>query len=92
MVLVAMGTTRVRMQVKVMTAGSRMVEMQHECLRRDKIKKIKIEQKNKPKIKGGIVLGQWHLWNISECFILNIWSTLESFRSGFCTHSIYYTG
>lgn len=50
MVLVAMGTTRVHMQVKIMTAGSRMVEMQHECLRRDKIK-IKIELKKKEKLK-----------------------------------------
>lgn len=42
MVLVAMGTTQVRMQGKIVTAGSRMVEMQHECLRHDKIQ-IKIE-------------------------------------------------
>lgn len=49
MVLVAMGTTRVRMQVKVMTAGSRMVEMQHECLRRDKIKKNKNRTKKQTK-------------------------------------------
>lgn len=91
MVLVAMGTTQVRMQGKIVTAGSRMVEMQHECLRHDKIQ-IKIEPIKKKKEKGGIVLGQWHLWNISESFILNIWSTRESFRSGFCTHFIYYTG
>lgn len=48
MVLVAMGTTRVRMQVKIVTAGSRMVEMQHECLKRDRIKII-IERETKYK-------------------------------------------
>lgn len=44
MVLVAMGTTRVRMRVEIVTAGSRMVEMQHGCLKRDRIKKIIIIQ------------------------------------------------
>lgn len=46
MVLVAMGTTRVRMQVKIVTGGSHMVEMQHECLKRDEIKTERKKKKN----------------------------------------------